>query len=230
MKKITLHSLTIHFITESHTAFIVSKKGDTFSSENRKPTLRGFTKQQHCQKLSKPDQQDCTRRVKLSSYTVFNLSQTNLQEVNPQAYKKIISKYTNTSHNKVIGKGNESLDKCIGDQTWICNIHERESNQAYYSHREHHIVLPLMEQFKEMFQFYSTAHHEMAHSTKHPDAVGRSVKAAEGVDTYGHEELIAELSAGLTGLAIGIEQKPQEIDDVSVPNDLCIKHNMGVKM
>ena len=35
-------------------------------------------------------------------------------------------------------------------------------------------------------------------------------KAAEGVDPYGHEELVAELSSGLTGLALGIEQKPQK--------------------
>ena len=238
-----------------------------------------YLSEEDYQKLSKVEQQDCTRRVKLSSYTVFNLSQTNLQEVNPQVYKKIISKYSGISHNKVIGKGNELLDKCIGNQTWICKIHERESNQAYYSPREHYIVLPLREQFKEMAQFYSTALHEMAHSTKHPDAVGRTVKAAEGVDPYGHEELVAELSAGLTGLAMGIEQKPQanniaylkcwidnmkqdphyifncltdsknisrfmcnklgvdlsqsisqEIDDVTVPNDLCIRHNMGVKI
>lgn len=169
-----------------------------------------YLSEEDFQKLSKQEQQDCTKRVKLSSYTVFNLSQTNLETANPAAYNKIQAKYCFSPTHKVIGKNNTALDNCIGEQKWICQIYEKQSDQAYYSPREHYIVLPLREQFKEMEQFYSTALHEMAHSTKHPDAVGRSNKAAEGVDPYGHEELIAELSSGLTGLAIGIEQKPQQ--------------------
>lgn len=169
-----------------------------------------FLSEEDFLKLTPQQQEECTRRAKLSSYTVFNLTQTNIQQVNPEAYSKIVSKYSQLPQNVVSGNSNKALNDCIEGQKWICPIHERQSNEAYYTPRDHYIVLPLREQFKEMAQFYSTALHEMAHSTKHPDAVGRSIKAAEGVDPYGHEELVAELSSGLTGLALGIEQKPQK--------------------
>ena len=171
---------------------------------------RKYLSEEDFSKLSPHEQECCTKRVKLSSYTVFNLDQTSIAQEQPALYQKLQEKYCGIDMGKRTGGGNELLDHCIGMQKWICPIHERQSNEAYYSPREHHIVLPLREQFKQMPQFYSTALHEMAHSTKHPKSIGRSSKVAVGVDPYGHEELIAELSAGLSGLVIGIEQKPQQ--------------------
>ncbi|MBO5406079.1 MAG: DUF1738 domain-containing protein [Bacteroidales bacterium] len=159
------------------------------------------------QKMTKEQQEQCTTKVKLSYYVVFNICQTNMQEVRPEIYDKFQQKFCVT--NMVQGESHVMLDKQLqGD--WICPIHEQRSNQAYYAPKDNHIVLPLREQFSQMAQFYSTALHEMAHSTMHPDACPRKTKAPERVDSYGHEELIAELSAGLTGLSIGVEQTPQQ--------------------
>lgn len=150
---------------------------------------------------------ECTSRVKLSHYVVFNVAQTNIQEINPELYEKFQRKYT--LNNRAQGENNDVLDAQIKGQ-WICPIQETVSNQAFYRPDIHGIVIPLREQFKDIRQFYSTALHEMAHSTMHPDACPRKARVPEGVDRYGHEELIAELSAGLTGMALGVEQVPQK--------------------
>lgn len=162
------------------------------------------------EKLPEAEKELCQKRVKLSSYTVFNIAQTNVKEVKPKIYDNLYSRYINSIEHTQSGKNHELLNSLIDGQKWICPIHERQSNEAYYSPLEHHIVLPLREQFYQMEQFYSTALHEMAHSTKHKSSIGRQTKVDSGVDPYGHEELIAELSAGLTGLMIGVEQTPQK--------------------
>lgn len=102
------------------------------------------------------------------------------------------------------------MDDLIAKQKWDCPISECTSNEAYYSFKTNHIVLPLRSQFSKLNDFYATALHEMAHSTIHPDSLNRKKNVPEGIDTYGHEELIAELTSGLTACVMKIEKTPSE--------------------
>ena len=83
------------------------------------------------------------------------------------------------------------------------------SNEAYYSPSRDLIHLPLMEQFDDQAEYYSTPFHEAAHSTGHTSRLNRigitSQAAAFGSETYSKEELVAEISAASLVHECGLE-------------------------
>jgi antirestriction protein ArdC len=67
--------------------------------------------------------------------------------------------------------------------------------------------MPAMSQFESSCEYYSTAFHEMAHSTGHASRLKRIDKLASfGTETYSKEELIAEFSSAMLMNTAGIEQ------------------------
>lgn len=87
------------------------------------------------------------------------------------------------------------------------NFMIRKSNEAFYSPIPDRVVLPLMEQFPCTAEFYSTAFHELTHSTGHKSRLDRLVSgAAYGKsDDYSREELVAEIGAATLMAAHGLE-------------------------
>lgn len=72
------------------------------------------------------------------------------------------------------------------------------SNEAYYSPTRDLIHLPLMEQFKNIEEYYSTAFHEATHSTMTADRCNRKPengRVAFGSTDYSKEELVAEIGS-----------------------------------
>ena len=66
--------------------------------------------------------------------------------------------------------------------------------------------MPLLLQFREMAEFYSTAFHEGVHSSGHPSRLNRLTDtAAFGGDEYSKEELVAELGSAFLMSFCGIE-------------------------
>ena len=86
---------------------------------------------------------------------------------------------------------------------------EEVSSRAFYRPSEDMIVVPVKEQFKEIAEYYSTLFHEMVHSTGHWSRLGRFGKtgavAGFGSESYGKEELIAELGAAALCNKCGVE-------------------------
>ncbi|MEG1290562.1 MAG: zincin-like metallopeptidase domain-containing protein [Bacteroidales bacterium] len=156
----------------------------------------------------KKDEYDIRSRV--SYFYVFNVSQTNLKEIKPKIWAKLEKQFEKvlTPQSQENYK-NELLDNVIHKQTWDCPINEKESNRAFYSPSESLINMPLRTQFSQREEFYSTLIHEMAHSTL-GTGMNRERNTPVGVDSYGHEELIAELSAGLTSSLLGISAFPSD--------------------
>lgn len=78
-------------------------------------------------------------------------------------------------------------------------IHKKQ-NSAFYSPATDTVVLPLKEQFVQEEEYYSTAFHELTHSTipvyrcnrKNDNAV-----ASFGSENYSREELVAELGSAM---------------------------------
>jgi len=88
-----------------------------------------------------------------------------------------------------------------------CSISIIKSDRAFYRLNGDTIVLPTREQFKDTNKFYSTAFHEIAHSTGHKDRLDRdTIRNFDGFGNhnYSKEELVAELSASLLGSKVGI--------------------------
>jgi len=86
-------------------------------------------------------------------------------------------------------------------------IHFAGSDRAYYSPAFDKIIMPTRSQFESSSEYYSTAFHEMAHSTGHKNRLNRIDKLASfSTETYSKEELIAELSSTMLMNMAGIEQ------------------------
>ncbi len=82
------------------------------------------------------------------------------------------------------------------------------SNRAYYMPSADKIVCPEISQFAEIAEYYSTAFHEMTHSTGHTSRLARKTSnkaAAFGSKEYSKEELIAEIGAASLVNIAGLE-------------------------
>jgi len=90
-------------------------------------------------------------------------------------------------------------------------LEKEKSNEAYYSPSLDKVHLPLIEQFPEVAEAYSTYFHELTHSTGHSSRLNRfaggSGSAAFGTETYSKEELVAEIGAATILNMLGIETK-----------------------
>ena len=81
-------------------------------------------------------------------------------------------------------------------------------DEAYYSPSRDRVVLPMVDQFTSTAEYYSTAFHEIAHSTGHQSRLNRLRATAHfGSESYGKEELVAEITAAALMQHVGLETK-----------------------
>ena len=153
-------------------------------------------------------------------FHVFNIDQTNLEEVNKKRYDAIVAHFKTPEQEVKDTEGmyvNEALDRMFEQKAWHANIqYDKPADQAFYSPSTDSIVLPMKEQFKlgktpeevyrDGMEYYSTALHEMAHSTGHESRLDRKF-GTQGTDNYAHEELIAEMTSALVGSTMGFDRK-----------------------
>lgn len=85
-------------------------------------------------------------------------------------------------------------------------LEHRISDEAYYSPSADRVVLPMIEQFNSTGEYYSTAFHELAHSTGHRSRLDRLRATAHfGNESYSKEELVAEIGAAALMNHVGLE-------------------------
>lgn len=169
--------------------------------------------------MDKEDQAKCKVRPYLMVYNEWNLDQTTLEEVNKKKYDAIISRFKPTTLSDDVGMyKNEPLDRMFEKQEWVCPIHVNEEVPgASYNKTRDFIKVPMKAQFKihegedEIFkdgqEYYSSALHEMAHSTGHPSRLDRLPKSKFGSEEYAKEELVAETTAFVIGNALGFSSR-----------------------
>jgi antirestriction protein ArdC len=81
-------------------------------------------------------------------------------------------------------------------------------DSAFYRPSADMISIPHISQYKEAAEYYSTAFHEMVHSTGHKSRLDRLDRvAAFGSDDYSKEELVAEIGSAAICNRVGIETK-----------------------
>ena len=82
----------------------------------------------------------------------------------------------------------------------------QEGDRAFYRPATDEVVLPIRKQFISTAEYYSTAFHELCHSTGHPNRLNRISKPSFfGTEDYSKEELVAEIGAASLLNHIGIE-------------------------
>ena len=85
-------------------------------------------------------------------------------------------------------------------------LRKEQSNKAYYSPATDTIVVPEIDQFADIAEYYSTVYHEAVHSTGHSSRLNRITDVAQfGSESYSKEEMIAELGASYLINAVGLE-------------------------
>lgn len=170
--------------------------------------------------MSREEREKLTVRPYPRVFHVFNIDQTNLEEVNKKKYDAIAARFKVPEEEVKDTKGmyvNEALDRMFKEKAWHCEIrYDKPSNRAYYVPSQDFIVLPMKEQFntdktaEEVYrggmEYYATALHEMAHSTGHESRLNRSF-GGKGTDAYAQEELVAETTAALVGSTMGFDRR-----------------------
>lgn len=187
-----------------------------------------FVSEEDYHKMSEEQQKECTVYPYLRHFNEFNIDQTNYKEKYPDKYEKLLSNFVDPDRNKADTNGmynNEALNKVIEEKDgWICPIVLDPSEGAFYSPVINSIQIPPKESyrrhegnsretFKDGQSYYSTALHEMAHSTGHESVLKRDgiVKFdGFGSPSYAKEELVAELTAAMVSSTLGFDKRITE--------------------
>lgn len=105
-------------------------------------------------------------------------------------------------------KANDAAEDIIQNYLHRSGVHliSRESSEAFYQPATDTVVLPMRRQFSETAEYYSTAFHELTHSTGHRSRLNRLTETARfGSTSYSKEELCAELGASFILNRLGLE-------------------------
>lgn len=133
----------------------------------------------------------------LRYYSVFHIDQC----------EGITAKWSSPQPESTV-EPNEAAEAIITDylsRTGVRLTHEK-GDQAFYRPSTDSITVPMMEQFTEAAEYYSTVFHEMTHSTGHSSRLNRlSGTAFFGSESYSKEELIAEIGASSLVHLVGME-------------------------
>lgn len=132
----------------------------------------------------------------LRYYSVFHVDQCEgLKNTAAKPVEQPVSEEAETIVNNYIQRSGVALVHQIGDE-------------AFYSPSRDSVTLPLIEQFTNMTEYYSTLFHELAHSTGHQSRLNRLKTTAHfGSTDYSKEELVAEISAAALLNMTGLETK-----------------------
>lgn len=99
----------------------------------------------------------------------------------------------------------EGIITCYLQRSGVKLIHEGGS-RAFYRPSTDSVTLPLIDQFENVAEYYSTAFHELTHSTGHESRLDRlSGVACFGSEEYSKEELVAEIGAATLVNHVGLE-------------------------
>ena len=135
----------------------------------------------------------------LKYFTVFRLDQC--EGINPRWAVSVTQPASDL-------QPNIAADGIITDYVNRSGVHFTAtlSDKAFYRPSSDEIVVPALSQFKQLSEYYSTAFHEMVHSTGHHSRLNRITDVvAFGSEQYSREELTAELGAAFLVNRCGLE-------------------------
>lgn len=149
-------------------------------------------KDENGETLTDENGDEVTKRIPvLKAYTVFKIDQCEGIEQKYHTDEKEVS-YTHALN----------LDAMDVAHSYITRegitYQPMKGNRACYIPMEDKVITPLVEQFENDSEYYSTLFHELTHSTGHPSRLGRidlTKCAAFGSEDYSTEELVAEIGA-----------------------------------
>lgn len=132
----------------------------------------------------------------LRYYNVFHISDCEGIE------SKIVE---DTKHSLSPIESAEAIVRAYDERESNLTIKSVKSNKAYYSPSLDEVVVPLMEQFSKIEEYYSTLFHELSHSTGHESRLNRDLGNHFWSEPYAKEELVAEIGAAYLCNIAGVD-------------------------
>ena len=117
-----------------------------------KPKEKPLTAKEY-EKLSKEEKEKYNQIWAQIPYVIFNIDQTNMREVRPELYEKLVErmmpKQAQTFRQDTMGMYEEpAIDHILKNQSWRCPIvFDKESKDAFYSPSRDTITVPMKEQY-----------------------------------------------------------------------------------
>lgn len=140
----------------------------------------------------------------LRYYNVFNLDQC--EGIQPKYWNPEAAEHINP-----IAEAEAVIDNYVLRSGIIFS--PQISDEAYYSPARDCVVVPIIDQYSDAAEYYSTAFHELTHSTGHKSRLDRFTTghaAAFGGSEYSKEELTAELGSAFLMNHCGINNDSTE--------------------
>ncbi len=144
--------------------------------------------------VDRADNLDYKKAPILRYYRVFHVSQTDMEPKQPE---KIF-------HTQPIDVAEKLLREYVRREGIRLEI--EPSNTAYYSVERDLVHIPRINQYSSGTEYYSTAFHELAHTTAHPRRLNRLTgkNMVFASSDYSKEELCAEITSAGILHSIGI--------------------------
>lgn len=140
----------------------------------------------------------------LKAYHVFHIKDCEGIESKLQDVKEAEA-YDTTQ----IERAEKVINDYLGREKTLKFHNDQPSNRAYYSPIGDEVRVPMLSQFKQAEEYYSTAFHELGHSTGVPTRCNRQGEVDGltyfGSKNYSREELVAEMSSALLCNLTGID-------------------------
>ena len=143
---------------------------------------------------NKDGEEELRTRPVLRYYNVFHIDNT---EGIPT---KLTKEQREIPEVEIEGAATSAIDAYLSRENGLRFINNKPSDRAFYSPSEDKVVVPMPAQFKEISEYFSTAFHELVHSTLIESRCNRRSKvkvAFFGSHEYSREELVAEMGAAM---------------------------------
>lgn len=139
----------------------------------------------------------------LKWYRVFHLDDT-------QGIESLCTTVTPGDSLPPIEQAELAIEGYLSRESSLRFFNDQPSASAYYSPSKDEVVVPMLAQYALAEEYYSTAFHELTHSTMHETRCNRQSEASItrfGDSAYSREELVAEIGSAMICNRLGIEHE-----------------------
>lgn len=144
--------------------------------------------------VNKDGEEELRQRPVLRYYNVFHIDNTEGIE------SKIVKNEEKPTEVEIEGAATDAINLYLSRESGLRFINNKPSDRAFYSPSEDKVVVPMPGQFSEVSEYFSTAFHELVHSTLIESRCNRRDKtkvAFFGSHEYSREELVAEMGSAM---------------------------------
>lgn len=151
--------------------------------------------------MPQPEKDRYERACVLKWYSVFNLGQTDFEEVHPQECARL---------REAVGGGvrqdasQPELDSLLERDGWLCPVVSAEGELPVYDMVRDVIRIPSKESFTDGVRWYGSLLREMAASTGSEERLDRGIWDG-ALDSVARERLVCELASATASAALGLE-------------------------